>query len=138
MRLLLLCLFAGLSVGALPVSHADALPPHVQLNLSQQIDHACDGIPDPEDGSIPGDCILYRIEVINTGQDIAYQVNVKSRIPEHTILKRPLERLDGQEEVVDTLIEQNGGGVRFIKTLLRELPPGEEHRVVLEYAVQIL
>ena len=136
MRLLLSLLCFCLASQAACVQAANR--PDVEIRLSQQLDHDCDGLPETDNAAAPGDCILYRIEVENTGTETARNIKIQARIPEHTRLKNPLERLPGTEPAVDSEIEQNENGIHLIKTRLEELAPGKTNQVILIYVVQTL
>lgn len=109
----------------------------IKLRLTQFTSQQCQGVTVANKEILPKDCITYRINVENTGGEIAHNIEVSALIPEHTILHNAFRNVTNQEKL-SSAIEQKSNGTRSIKTTLQSLPPLMNNTVVLEYSVMVL
>lgn len=115
------------------IIYAHASP--VEISLQQAIDSNCDGITEEKLQATPGACIIYSITTTNNSNSTLYNLNISGRIPEYTRLYQPIILEDNMLTHKSTQIEKDN---HIIKSQLGKLEPGENHAVVLRYAVQVL
>lgn len=127
-----LCLIASLGT-----SVQAAEPSQIKVKMTQLTGKYCSQNLKKTNTVISGDCITYRIEVENIGEQAASYVEVSALIPEHTELQTTFRKLSNQQSL-GSAIETNAEGKRVIKTTLDLLPANDSGKVVLEYSVKVI
>ena len=102
----------------------------VSLDLTQAIDHNCDGVADSALShqamtALPGQCIVYRISAENKGSTVVSNIILRGNIPHHT-------QLQGIE-TIPTISDDYS-----VSRTFSSLQPGVENKLSLQYWVQIL
>lgn len=126
-----LCLLSVLAARSLAAAETD-----VQLQMQHAVDSQCDGTPDAAAKAIPGSCIIYSVNAINTSNTIYRDVSISAHIPQQTTLVREYQYSHNQQALPSTTL-RDSNGVHLIETRLDTLPPGEANKISVSYVVKI-
>ncbi len=112
---------------------------HVSIVKTQAIDLGCDGAPDPGESFSPSiieiepgnNCVIYRLEATNTGNQVSYNVSILDYTPEWTVYS-PGATCSRSPCWMTT---PASGSVGSLSALTDELAPGESYS--LEFSVRV-
>ena len=109
----------------------------VSIELSQYRQIQCHGPLISADTVQPGDCIVYRLNVVNNSMRAIQNVRITSLIPHATRLKQPLINL-ATGQAISIAITPEDSGAKSLSATLLTLSAGEQNPVTLEYSVRVL